>query len=175
MKVLSFTLAASVLFLSCSANASFLQSRLGEMAHDEDANLTWLTGENHAVDFGANNSVHSEMSNMFYNMLGNSAKHDINGVDLDCGYGLSTCLANTSSFSGFREARNGSFTHYALSPYRDRGFDRMHKLREIKDKHIDSNAWADHSGDVSAVPVPAAVWLFGSGLISLAGLARRKC
>ena len=28
--------------------------------------------------------------------------------------------------------------------------------------------------DVSAVPVPAAVWLFGSGLVGLAGLARRK-
>jgi hypothetical protein len=27
---------------------------------------------------------------------------------------------------------------------------------------------------VSAVPVPAAVWLFGSGLIGLAGIARRK-
>lgn len=28
--------------------------------------------------------------------------------------------------------------------------------------------------DLSAVPVPAAVWLFGSGLIGLAGLAKRK-
>jgi len=28
--------------------------------------------------------------------------------------------------------------------------------------------------DVSAVPVPAAVWLFGSGLIGLAGFTRRK-
>lgn len=28
--------------------------------------------------------------------------------------------------------------------------------------------------DLSAVPVPAAVWLFGSGLIGLAGIARRK-
>lgn len=28
--------------------------------------------------------------------------------------------------------------------------------------------------DVSVVPVPAAVWLFGSGLIGLVGLARRK-
>lgn len=27
---------------------------------------------------------------------------------------------------------------------------------------------------VSAVPVPAAVWLFGSGLVGLAGIARRK-
>jgi len=28
--------------------------------------------------------------------------------------------------------------------------------------------------DVSAVPVPAAVWLFGSGLIGLVGLVKRK-
>ena len=36
------------------------------------------------------------------------------------------------------------------------------------------SAWAVQSGDVSAVPVPAAVWLFGSGLIGLVGFARRK-
>lgn len=30
------------------------------------------------------------------------------------------------------------------------------------------------SFEVSAVPVPAAVWLFGSGLLGLAGIARRK-
>ena len=30
------------------------------------------------------------------------------------------------------------------------------------------------SSDVSAVPVPAAAWLFGSGLIGLVGMARRK-
>ena len=28
--------------------------------------------------------------------------------------------------------------------------------------------------DVAAVPIPAAVWLFGSGLVSLVGVARRK-
>jgi len=27
---------------------------------------------------------------------------------------------------------------------------------------------------VSAVPVPAAAWLFGSGILGIAGLARRK-
>ena len=37
-------------------------------------------------------------------------------------------------------------------------------------------AWAVRDGDVgvSAVPVPAAVWLFGSGLIGLVGVASRK-
>jgi hypothetical protein len=27
---------------------------------------------------------------------------------------------------------------------------------------------------ISAVPIPAAVWLFGSGLVGLAGVARRR-
>jgi hypothetical protein len=30
------------------------------------------------------------------------------------------------------------------------------------------------NGNVSPVPVPAAVYLFGTGLIGLAGMARRK-
>ena len=38
-------------------------------------------------------------------------------------------------------------------------------------------AWAVRDGDVAAlvaVPVPAAVWLFGSGMLGLIGIARRK-
>ena len=35
-------------------------------------------------------------------------------------------------------------------------------------------AWAVRSGDVAVVPVPAAAWLFGSGLLGLVGVARRK-
>ena len=34
--------------------------------------------------------------------------------------------------------------------------------------------WDVHISEVSAVPIPAAVWLFGSGLIGLVGVARRK-
>jgi hypothetical protein len=34
--------------------------------------------------------------------------------------------------------------------------------------------WAVRAGDVGAVPVPAALWLFGSGLLGLIGIARRK-
>ena len=33
-------------------------------------------------------------------------------------------------------------------------------------------SWAVHSGNV--VPIPASVWLFGSGLLGLIGIARRK-
>ena len=37
-------------------------------------------------------------------------------------------------------------------------------------------AWAVHDGMVgdAVIPIPAAIWLFGSGLLGLIGLARRK-
>ncbi len=35
-------------------------------------------------------------------------------------------------------------------------------------------ALAVHPGDVAAVPVPAAAWLLGSGLLGLIGVARRR-
>jgi len=40
-------------------------------------------------------------------------------------------------------------------------------------KVMQFNAWAVHPGDVSAVPVPGAVWLFGSALLGLLGFKRR--
>ena len=36
------------------------------------------------------------------------------------------------------------------------------------------SAWAVHSGDVAAVSVPGAAWLFGSGLIGLVSFNRKK-
>lgn len=37
-----------------------------------------------------------------------------------------------------------------------------------------SNVWGVVSGNVAPVPLPAAAWLFGSGLAGLVGLARRR-
>jgi len=46
--------------------------------------------------------------------------------------------------------------------------------QSISTKEAHYNVWAVLDGDVSAVPIPAAVWLFGSGFIGLVGFARRK-
>jgi hypothetical protein len=35
-------------------------------------------------------------------------------------------------------------------------------------------AFDNFSPSTAAVPIPAAAWLFGSGLLGLAGMARRK-
>ncbi len=37
-----------------------------------------------------------------------------------------------------------------------------------------SGTWSDFNAAPPAVPVPAAVWLFGSGLLGLVGVARRR-
>jgi len=50
----------------------------------------------------------------------------------------------------------------------------QHGIQGSAEKIANHFAWAVHSGNVSAVPVPAAVWLFGSGLMGLMGLARRQ-
>ena len=51
-------------------------------------------------------------------------------------------------------------------------FDRGGGITQYAKSTIFNYAWAVRDGDV--VPIPAAVWLFGSGLIVLAGFARRK-
>ena len=35
-------------------------------------------------------------------------------------------------------------------------------------------AWAVHDGDIGAVPIPATVWLFGTGIIGLIGFSKRR-
>ena len=35
-------------------------------------------------------------------------------------------------------------------------------------------SWAVRDGDVSAVPIPPALWIFGSGLLGLIGVAMKK-
>lgn len=53
-------------------------------------------------------------------------------------------------------------------------FDTFDGGQGFNDKSSQYSAWAVHPGDVSAVPVPGAVWLFGSGLIGLLSFNRRK-
>ena len=44
----------------------------------------------------------------------------------------------------------------------------------IEDCNLLTSVWVADNGGVAVVPVPAAAWLFGSGLLGLAGIARRK-
>ncbi len=110
----------------------------------------------------------SEMGNLFYNVLGGVAGSSI----------TTTHNANYDLFSNAQSYSYWSATEYALGTNTNNawGFHMNIGFQSGGDKLLDSFAWAVQSGDVSvsAVPVPPAVWLFGSGLIGLVGFARRK-
>ncbi len=89
-------------------------------------------------------------------------------------FGSGITASSPGPFSNVQSGVYWSGTEFASNPTRAWvfRFDSGILLTGIKDGS--GFAWAVRSGDVSAVPVPAAVWLFGSGLIGLLGMARRK-
>ncbi len=95
---------------------------------------------------------------MFYNTLGNSAG----------------ALTNTGPFSNIQSSFYWSATEYADDNSLAWYFGMQDGYQDIIDIGNEKYAWAVKSGDISSVPVPAAMWLFGSGLLALAGLVRRK-
>lgn len=104
------------------------------------------------------NCTGSEMGNLFYNVLGNTAGS----------------LSNTGPFNNIRSGGYWSATELGFSTSSAFIFNMSNGGLFYGNKSVDDsiNAWAVQSGDVSAVPVPAAVWLFGSGLIGLVGFAK---
>lgn len=199
LKLASAVVAALV--LSTSANAALIE-RLGGLAYyDDQADLTWLADANYAGTSGnyhgrmnwadANawaaglivggvdgwrlpgtdpgisgyNQTGSEMGNLFYNVLGGVAGSSITTIH-NTNYDLFSNVRCNACWSATEYAPNtaaGAWVFTMVYGYQDAG-----------NKTNLYSAWAMQSGDVSAVPVPAAVWLFGSGLIGLAGIARRK-
>lgn len=131
----------------------------------------------HGVDYGFNITAHSELSNMFYNVLGNFGYHDANGNSPQPGWGM----VNTGPFS-FTNIVNANTEFYPVSywsameyvPDTDKAWyfamDDGYQGNYYKRGSI--HAWAVHSGDVGLVPVPAAIWLFGSALLGLVGMGK---
>jgi len=108
------------------------------------------------------NCTMSEMGNMFYNVLGGSL-----------GKYLPTDNANYGLFENIQNYQYWTTMEFPYNSLYAVDFAMIggHQYRTSKISRL--SAWAVHTGDVSAVPVPAAVWLFGSGLIGLIGFARR--
>jgi hypothetical protein len=128
----------------------------------------------------------SEMGHMYYVTLGNlgfCTPDDLNPTAADCGDDLSPGteqpgwgLTNTGYFSNIQNSRYWSDTEYGTTHAWRFRFDDGDQRRREK---IDSLAfaWAVHDGSVGtalAAPIPPAIWLFGSGLLGLVGMARRK-
>ncbi len=115
-------------------------------------------------------TVYSEMASLFYDTLGNLADFDTSGAT-QSGSGLS----NTGPFSNLWSSYYWSGLEYAPVTSRAWYF-RFNNGRQYSFYKTFGGmyALAVRPGDVSTVPVPAAVWLFGSGLMGLLGVMRRK-
>ena len=100
----------------------------------------------------------------FFNVTGNYDHLFFYGLDSDafCHNGSSHCLGNVAVISG----TNGWF-------FDGRGLAVTSNTLLTADDSV-SNRYGSLLVRTTVVPVPSAVWLFGSGLFGLIGIARRK-
>ena len=82
--------------------------------------------------------------------------------------------ASMDLFNSVQSYGYWSSTEYAPSPAVAWDFFFGIGYQGYGNKGGDFYAWAVQSGNVGEVPVPAAVWLFGSGLLGLIGLGRQR-
>jgi len=152
-------------------------------------NLT-ISFDGVSSDWGYNiTDIDSPLSYMYYVNLGNTGLFNTDGSQNAPGtYGLN----NVSFANGGDVTDMVSFTNLFSWYY---WYDEPYVKEGQIDKHwtfkfdsgvqgsppvnpglnVNEYAWAVRAGDVLApVPVPAAVWLFGSGLLGLSAVARRK-
>lgn len=114
------------------------------------------------------NCTGSELGHMFYNELGGVAGQYIDAIH----------NANYWLFTNFPPGFYWTSASYAPIPGRALGFYAGDGGQYAYYKTNLLYAWAVRSGDVAAaastVPVPAAAWLFGSGLLGLVGVSRKR-
>ncbi len=109
----------------------------------------------------------SELAYMFYNTLGNLAGNK-------AGYGLTNTSADGVNFQNIRVGFYWSGTGYASSTNVVWNFDTSNGVQSFFAKYVGAYSWAVRSGDVAPVPLPAAVWLFGTALAGLGLFGRRR-
>ena len=117
--------------------------------------------------------VYSSLNNSGYRLDGYAEWNTFFGVEGDaCVTPSNSCIGSVLIFDSAYGATDneGWFQdNYGLSNGVDLANDQLSSGDNLNQPYF-----ASHLVRVSAVPVPAAVWLFGSGLIGLIGIARRK-
>ena len=128
-------------------------------------------------DCGYNvNPATSEMAHLYYMTLGNESLYDTSGNYTNCINILPNyqCMTNKGPFTNLFNASYLSGTQVAGAENVNFLFDFIFGVQDAAGGSYNINVWAVHDGDIgSPVPIPPAVWLFGSAL-GVMGVMRRK-
>ena len=134
-----------------------------------------------STDRGFNNtSTSNELSNLYYSSLGNLGLCTTSNVT---GSPADSCeetsgglwgLQNTDHFRNLTASRYWTDVKHEEDSLRAFDMDFTFGQMGTGGKEGNKIVWAVLDGNVSAVPVPAAIWLFGSGLIGISLATKRK-
>ena len=164
------TWAANLSYYDSVRNVTYTDWRLPTTLQlDETCSI-----QNDNGSYGAN-CTGSEMGHLFYNELGG-----VSGVSITANHN-----ANYNLFQNIQPHdywSSTSLTYWSGTLVNDLAWAFAFGYGDLGpggDQHPDNingytYAWAVRSGDVAIVPVPAAAWLFGSGLLALLGAARTR-
>ena len=193
---LNITWLADANYAQTLGDADGLVSWIGAIYEAPNLNINNITGwrlptaggtpQIGCVDFGYTGTAcgynvdtsTSEMAHMFYITLGNKAYYDTSGVWPQEGWGLTntgpfTNLQSNLYWSGDGESFGCGIFSFCGAAW---GFSFYGGRQDYYDVNEQFYVWYVHSGDVGAavVSLPTAVWLFGSGLLGLVGIARNQ-
>lgn len=155
--------------------------RLPEVNPVNGSSFNYSLSYNGSTDRGYNQSEQgtayagstgSEMAHLFYNTLDNKGYCTPSSIYPSCTVQSGWGLSNRGPFSNLQPNLYWSGTTYAPNPRLAWLFNFGFGRQDHFNKSNGLYAWAVSPGD-AVVPVPAAVWLFGSAL-GVMGLLRRK-
>lgn len=189
-----------LVFASVSAQAALID-RGGGFIYDSDQDITWTQNANingqefwdYQVAWAAGLSIYDSVRDVTWSDW-RLASMDVNGDDtiIDCSSATElACRDNEYGYLfeqyGVSSSTPGLFTNVQLGNYwsgtevyapsslarpRAWNFTFGNGSQGWSNQGDYLYGWAVRPGDVSAVPVPAAVWLFGSALMGLLGMRR---
>jgi hypothetical protein len=177
MKKLGITSASAVLLtaITLPSHAALISVLNGQAYYDDQLDITWTANANINGATNWDNQVAWAAGLDIDGVTGwRLPSMDVNGDDVTVNCSSSSQAACKDNEYGHLNYY-GAGTEFAPDPNYAQGFlFRFGGTNRWDPKGSDLFAWAVHSGNVGAVPIPPALWLFGSGLLGLIGVARKK-